>query len=88
MCDLQIQTLNEYFEILHLSGTLSAGEGHLHVALGDKNGKVIGGHVMGNMPIFTTAEVVIGELVDVEFDRPMDTDTGYPELKINKINAS
>ncbi|EDO48643.1 predicted protein [Nematostella vectensis] len=42
----------------NLVRTISGG-GHLHVSLGDKEGQVIGGHVMGNMIIFTTAEVVI-----------------------------
>ncbi|ELT97084.1 hypothetical protein CAPTEDRAFT_151507 [Capitella teleta] len=80
----EIRTFNEHFEILALSGTLSAGEGHLHVALGDKEGKVIGGHVIGDMPIFTTAEVVIAEMPSVEFQRPFDRETGYPELHIVK----
>ena len=61
---------------------MSAGDGHLHVTLGDKDGKVIGGHVMGDMPIYTTAEIVIGELPEVEFVRPFDSVTGYPELGI------
>ena len=80
-------TYEDHFEILCLSGTLSAGEGHLHIALSDNKGKVIGGHVIGNMPIFTTAEVVIGELPDVVFERPFDEETGWPELEIKPNTA-
>lgn len=66
---------------MSLVGTLSGG-GHLHVSLSDKQGNVIGGHVMGNMKVFTTAEIIIGECTELVFDRPLDDKTGFDELRI------
>ena len=58
-CFCQVIEVQGRHEIVSLVGTL-AGEGHLHASLSDHHGCVIGGHVMGNMIVFTTAEVVIG----------------------------
>jgi predicted DNA-binding protein with PD1-like motif len=79
-----VKTFNQYFEILSLVGTLSGKSGHLHVSLGDEDGGVIGGHVMGDMIVYTTAEVVIGDCSDVKFSREFDQRTGYDELTISK----
>uniref|UniRef100_A0A0B6ZZ14 PPC domain-containing protein n=1 Tax=Arion vulgaris TaxID=1028688 RepID=A0A0B6ZZ14_9EUPU len=50
-----------HFEIVSLVGTLSGGEkGHLHICLSNERGEVIGGHVMGDLIVYTTAEVMIG----------------------------
>lgn len=77
----QIIELNQQHEIVSLVGTLSAG-GHLHVALSDAQGRVIGGHVMGDMVVFTTAEIVVGDCSDLVFSRHFDSCTGFPELAI------
>ena len=37
---------------------------------------------MGNMKVFTTAEIVIGQLPGVVFKREMDSSTGYKELEV------
>lgn len=42
----------------------------------------MGGHVLGDLEIFTTAEVVIGEAADLHFSREMDQQTGFPELVV------
>lgn len=63
-------------------GTLSGGEGHLHISLSDKNGKVIGGHVIGDLDIYTTAEIVLGECENTSFLREYDSETGYDELVV------
>ncbi|CAN7945614.1 unnamed protein product [Ixodes pacificus] len=74
------ETRKERMEILSLTGTLSGNDrGHLHASLGDVNGHVIGGHVV-EMEIYTTAEVVIGELTDANFERVGDSETGCDEL--------
>jgi len=70
-------------EIVSLVGTL-AGKGHLHASLSDKDGHVVGGHVMGNMKVFTTAEVVIGNCDMLLFTREMDDATGFDELVVNE----
>ncbi|KAJ8275015.1 hypothetical protein COCON_G00096400 [Conger conger] len=70
------------FEIVSLVGTLNR-EAHLHICLADKEGRTFGGHVMGDLKVFTTAEVVVGEASDLKFAREMDDRTGFPELVIN-----
>ncbi|XP_068681581.1 bifunctional protein GlmU-like isoform X1 [Montipora capricornis] len=70
-------------EIVSLVGTL-AGAAHLHTSLSDQHGHVIGGHVMGNMIVFTTAEVVIGNCDTLSFTREMDYDTGFDELVVKE----
>ena len=59
-------------------------EAHLHICLADKEGKTVGGHVLGDLEVFTTAEVVIGEATDLHFTREMDSRTGFPELVVQK----
>ena len=71
-----------YFEILSLSGTLSSSSAHLHLAVADKVGKVIGGHLMEGTCVYTTAEVVLGILPNLSFDRQPDAITGYKELVV------
>ena len=70
------------FEILSLVGTLSPDGPHLHIALADGTGRTLGGHLMDGSLIYTTAEIVIGELDEVRFSRPIDPETTYDELKI------
>ena len=50
--------------------------------LGRQDGSTISGHVMGNMKIYTTAEVVIGNCEQIRFDRKFDETTGFKELLI------
>uniref|UniRef100_UPI00398E86F4 bifunctional protein GlmU-like isoform X1 n=1 Tax=Pristiophorus japonicus TaxID=55135 RepID=UPI00398E86F4 len=78
----EIVHLNEKFEIVSLVGTLNE-VAHLHITLADKDGRTIGGHVMGDLEVFTTAEIVIGECGGLEFTREMDERTGFPELVIS-----
>ena len=72
------------YEIVSLAGTLSAtGGSHLHLAVADERGRVVGGHVLpgGNL-VYTTAEVVIGYEEDLAFAREVDPETGFRELVI------
>lgn len=78
----EVIRLQERFEIVSLVGTLNK-EAHLHICLADKDGKTVGGHVLGDLEVFTTAEVVIGEAVDLSFTREMDPGTGFPELVVH-----
>lgn len=70
------------FEILSLVGTLSPDGPHLHIALADSAGTTIGGHLQAGNLIYTTAEIVIGELDQPVFTRPIDPETTYDELAI------
>jgi uncharacterized protein len=73
---------DDKFEILSLVGTLSPDGPHLHIALADGTGKTVGGHVQAGNLIYTTAEIVISELDDVTFSRPIDPETTYDELSV------
>jgi predicted DNA-binding protein with PD1-like motif len=72
------------FEIVALSGTLSPNGPHLHIAVADSNGIVIGGHLGLGSIVHTTVELVIGELHGLSFSREADLRTGYRELVIRE----
>ena len=69
-------------EILSLSGTLSRDGAHLHIAVANGTGSVIGGHLCPGSLVRTTAELVIGLLPEWRFRRELDPATGYAELEI------
>ncbi len=74
--------LNDKFEILSLNGTVANTGVHLHIAIADKTGKTIGGHLDNGCVIYTTAEIVIGASEEFSFIRTLDEQTGYKELDI------
>ena len=55
---------------------------HLHIAMADSSGAVIGGHLCTGSLVRTTAELVIGLLPEWQFSRELDPATGHPELQI------
>ena len=69
-----------HFEVVSLSGTLSADGAHVHVAFADSTGATFGGHLMDGTRIYTTAEIVLVELSDLRFAREVDSTYGYHEL--------
>ncbi|MCX5937035.1 MAG: DNA-binding protein [Cyanobium sp. LacPavin_0920_WC12_MAG_62_9] len=69
-------------ELLSLSGTLSRDGAHLHIAVANSTGSVIGGHLCPGSLVRTTAELVIGLLPEWRFRRELDPATGYAELEI------
>ena len=77
----QIKTYSGHFEIVSLVGTISAGA-HLHGSFSDNEGNVFGGHVVGDMHVYTTAEIVLGECQGAVFTREYDEKSGWPELAI------
>ena len=70
------------FEIVSLVGTLGLNGCHLHASFSDSKGHVVGGHLLSGCPVFTTAELVIGESMVHQFDRQFDPNTGFDELVI------
>jgi len=52
----------------------------LHLSISDSTGKTLGGHLQDGSLIFTTAEILLGELEDWMFTRLIDPDTSYDEL--------
>ena len=78
----QVITLEGKHEIVSLVGTLSGG-GHVHSSLADGKGGVFGGHVLGEMIVLTTAEIIIGECLQLCLSREMDSKTGFKELVVS-----
>jgi uncharacterized protein len=72
------------FEIVSLVGTLGSDGPHLHISISDSSGKTIGGHLQDGCLIYTTAEIVLGELEEWVFERPIDPETRYDELAPKK----
>ena len=80
----QTTSLAGRFEIVCLSGTVSREGAHLHIAIADAQGSVMGGHVGPGCRVYTTAEIVLAELRAVAFARRFDAQTGYRELRIGR----
>jgi hypothetical protein len=69
-------------EILSLVGTVDASAEHLHLALADGEGHCVGGHIGLGCSVYTTAEIVIAELTELEFERTSCPLSGYEELHV------
>ena len=78
--------LIDKFEILSLNGTIATSGVHLHIAISDKEGKTIGGHLDDECIIYTTGEIIIGTTEEFIFNRTIDEQTGYKELEIISNN--
>lgn len=76
--------LEDKFEIVSLVGTLDPEGYHLHLSLSDGQGRTIGGHLQPGCLIYTTAEIVVGDIDNLAFSRTFDPETGYPELTIQE----
>jgi predicted DNA-binding protein with PD1-like motif len=73
---------NGHFEIVSLVGTVSINGSHLHMSVSDSTGATIGGHLLDNNLIYTTAEIVIGEGKQLVFTREKDGTTPWEELQV------
>lgn len=69
-------------EILSLVGTLGRGGLHLHLTVANDYGGTLGGHLLDGCIIRTTAELVLGILPGLAFDREPDPATGFLELVV------
>ncbi len=81
----QPTTYTGHFEIVSLTGLMSVHGLHCHMAIADATGRTIGGHVLKGCRIYTTAELVLGILPDISFQREPDLETGYRELVIRPV---
>lgn len=77
-----------HFEIVSLVGTLSTNGSHLHLAVADSTGRTVGGHLLDGCRVYTTAEIVLVELLGLEFRREVDPTFGYQELVVGKTQKS
>jgi len=78
----QATTLDGHFEIISLTGVFSTHGGHYHIAISDGEGHTFGAHLMDGSEVYTTAEIVLASLDDLQFLRSFDPQTGYQELDI------
>ena len=77
----EIKTYDQRFEIVSVVGTISCEGAHIHLGLADATGASIGGHLI-SATVFTTAEIVLGEVPCITFDRQFDDATGFKELVV------
>lgn len=73
------------YEIVSLVGTLGPDGAHLHLCASDRDGRTVGGHLLEGNPVYTTAEVVLGEGLDMRFRRLPDAATGSLELRVEPL---
>jgi hypothetical protein len=78
---------NGHFEIVSLVGTVSINGSHLHLSVSDSLGHTIGGHLLDENIIYTTAEIVIGESKNHVFAREKDGSTPWEELQVKVKKA-
>lgn len=73
-----------HFEIVSLTGTVSSNGSHLHISASDSTGKTIGGHLLDECLVYTTAEIVIQSTTDLRFTRQHDGTTKWKELQVEE----
>lgn len=77
---VNIRELPEHFEIVSMTGTVSAVRCHLHVALSREDLSTVGGHLVSGCIVNTTCELVLLEMEDVAYQVEQDGETGYDEI--------
>ena len=73
-----------HFEIVSLTGTVSVNGSHIHISISDSTGKTIGGHLLDENIVYTTAEIIIQESDEFIFTREKDGSTPWEELQVRK----
>jgi predicted DNA-binding protein with PD1-like motif len=80
--------LEGHFEVTSLVGTLSEEGSHLHITVADGDGRTYGGHLEEGSSIYTTMEIVVGQLPGVVFTRELDPTYGYEELVVKPLPSA
>ncbi len=70
------------YEIVSATGTISPEALHMHIAVSDQEGSVIGGHLKMGSIVGMTCEVVFLIFDDVIYSREHEARTGYDELVV------
>ena len=78
-------TISGHFEIVSLTGTLSVHGSHYHISISDGEGRTYGAHLMDGCKVYTTAEIVVGVIEGVSYQRTMCPESGYPELDVKPL---
>lgn len=75
-------------EIVSVTGTVASSGLHVHIAVSNSRGETIGGHLLDGCKVYTTAEMAILNLSSQwKFERVIDEETGYPELRESRIDT-
>ena len=67
-------------EVCSFSGTIAKHGLHLHLSLADRDGVMVGGHLLQGCIVRTTLELVIQQIDGVRMARAKDAVTTYDEL--------
>lgn len=81
------KTIKEWegtYEIVSATGTISPEESHIHIAVSDTEGNVIGGHLKTGTIVGVTCEVVLLVFEDVTYSREYEAETGYDMLVVRR----
>ncbi|MEM7726546.1 MAG: PPC domain-containing DNA-binding protein [Cyanobacteria bacterium P01_A01_bin.45] len=73
-------------EILSLSGMLGEDGIHLHMMVANSEGECKGGHLVDGCCVYTTLELAIALLPNIQFQRVLDQETGYKELFVASVS--
>ncbi len=71
-------------ELVVISGSLSTGGCHVHVAIADAAGRVLGGHLGYGSKVRTTVELLLAPTEGFSLARTFDPSTGYDELAVER----
>lgn len=76
-------------EIVSLIGTIGKNGDHLHIHIagGQKDGVVVGGHLVDGCIVHTTVELMFLVMNDLEFITKLDPNTGFDELVVNWLKS-
>ena len=77
-----VKEWKQRLEVVSLVGTFSRDGKHLHMTVSNEKGECFGGHLISGR-VYTTLELVIGVVQNVDFSRQRDECTGYNELVVN-----
>lgn len=82
-----LHTAEGEYEIISAAGTLAPNGVHLHLAVADPQGTLLGGHLMVGCVVADggTVEVVLGADSNWRFSRGLDPKTGFDELSIQRV---
>lgn len=72
------------YEIVSATGTISPEESHIHIAVSDQDGVVIGGHLKKGTIVGVTVELVLLSFEDVTYSREFEASTGYDMLVVKQ----
>lgn len=77
-----------HFEIVSFVGTFNESSAHLHASISNEKGETFGGHLLTGNIVYTTAEIVVGELTEAVYTREKDEKSlggsGLDELVMRK----